>query len=195
MKNKTNPETKKMLIKRIIFLIIFSLIAVGLTVYFILNNLPKEELVIGEANKNKEKNTTEKTVYLEETYDINDLEIKEFKEKYRDLEIKYYQIDGLKDNSVEVSINYNLKNDLIKLIDEVFKEDKINVDDFTIYLTINSNFANTISLSYYVYSYKNVGEGMPAEELINTTICENYDLTTGNRIKMNDIFAKNTPMR
>ena len=38
-------------------------------------------------------------------------------------------------------------------------------------------------------------EGMPAEELINTTICENYDLTTGNRIKMNDIFAKNTPMR
>lgn len=194
-KVKMLPETKKMIIKRFIFIVLFLMITIGITVYFAITNMLKEEIII-EENEIKEiegetiDTSSEKTLDLNGTYDVNDLDISEYKENYKDLELCYYQIDGLKDESIEVKINYGLKNSLEELIDKALEENKINTENFNVYPINYSNFANTISIYYRIISYEFVDEEYI--ELLDEVICHNYDLTTGNKIMLSDIFTKNT---
>ena len=130
---------KKMLIKRIIFIILFFMIAVGITTYFIMYNLPKEKKEILVPNE-KVSESNEKTLDLNGKYDVNDLKVKKYAGDYRDVKFTYYQIDGLKDTSIQYKINYNLKKDIENLLDKWIDENLLNYDDCTIFPTLQSNF-------------------------------------------------------
>lgn len=182
MKDKLS---KKVIIRRIIFIIIFLIVAVGITYYLISKNTQNVENITFEK---KEKIPAEKTINLNETYNINDLKVKTYEEKYKDIDLQYYQIDGLKNLSIETEINYNLKKDVQIAIDEALDTDRVKKDTVSIYAHFASNFANTLSIYYNISAYDD--EAHDFKELFNKNVLENYDLTTGDKIKLNDIFTK-----
>jgi len=194
-KKEKKPVTiKKLILRRILFIIIFLLVSVGVTYYLILNAKTDKDEVIDSEKKtdivsdSKKEFKSEKTIDLDDLYNVNDLEIKLYKETYQGIKIEYYQIDGLKNNSIQTKINYNLKNDLENAIDEAINTRGVNVDNCWAYSTISSSFANTISIYSYVYSYGD--ESNNYEKYFMKYVTENYDLTTGNKIKLNDIFIE-----
>ena len=85
----------------------------------------------------------EKTLDESETYDLNKLKTVLCKEDYQDLEIEYYQIDGLKDKKIETEINKHLKNDLEAFVDQALKAGKVNQENFNLNAIVNSNYSNT----------------------------------------------------
>jgi hypothetical protein len=203
-KSKKNKEKKpvtfkQMIIRRLIFIVIFLIIAILITVYFVSFNKKdkkdKEEL---DNNKVENVDTMQSQVHQglidldNDTYNINDLNIIQYSGEYDGLEYDYYQIDGLSDNSIEVSINYCLKNDIEKSIQKAIDENKINRDNFSVSIYLASNFANTISISYTINSYNYDENTYEADYLYNDYIGENFDLTTGNRIEITDIFTEDT---
>ena len=134
----------------------------------------------------------EKTLDESETYDLNKLKTVLCKEDYQDLEIEYYQIDGLKDKKIETEINKYLKNDLEAFVDQALKAGKVNQENFNVNAIVNSNFSNTLSISYDVFSYLPLSEEEEPEVLLDECITENFDLTTGEKIKLKDLFAEDT---
>ena len=124
---------KKIILKRLIFLIVFFDIAVGITYILINNNMPVVSETADIPQQIEPAATDIKTVSLDETYDLNDLKLTEyttviegrnFESNYNadtgefiitgnaDVNIPYFQIDGLLDENIEISINYSLKNDI-----------------------------------------------------------------------------------
>ena len=198
-----NTNLAKMILIRLIFLIIIAFIASCVTMYFIKqNDANKEEKVVIQENKiqtnqvvePKSTSETEETINLNDTFDLNDLRISLLKEKYLGVEIEYFKIDGLKDQNIQKEINYTLKNDIKDFVEKAKDEDKIAQENFYIYAYINSSFANTLSLTYYVSSYilqtNEDGSVKKQEELLNEYIPENFDLTTGEKITVNDLFTQ-----
>lgn len=187
---------------RIIFILVFCIIAIAITWYLIQNHttnmVPQNSIEMPEVKNEVEATTNikstkqEKTINLDDTYALNKLKTIFCKEDYRGLEIQYYQIDGLKDGVIEDKINQHLKNDLQDLIDEAIMQDKINKKNFDVFAVVNSNFANTLSITYHVSSYRPVDGKEEQEELLDDYIAENFDLTTGERIKLNDLFTEDT---
>jgi len=121
----------------------------------------------------KTNNRVEKGIDLYGTYDQNDLLINELVETYKDVEIKIPKIDGLKDSNVEKLINKDIYNRVYGLLKGY---SNINYANFY----TRSNFANTISISYHVGS-----------DTKNEQIYLNYNLVTGKKLKLEDLFIKN----
>lgn len=197
---------KKIILKRLIFLIVFFDIAVGITYILINNNMTIVSETTDTPQQVESASADIKTVNLDETYDLNDLKLTEyttvieernFESNYNtdtgefiitgnaDVNIPYFQIDGLLDENIEMSINYSLKNDIETKVNEI-----LDSDDFSSDLTVSnikySNFANTLSIYYYIYYIDK------EDRNIFVYIPENFDLNTGNRIKLNDVII-NTP--
>lgn len=188
-KNKNTSSLKNMIVKRLIIIIVFLLVMIGITYYFV--STSDKNPIISFIEKKQAKNTepasNEKVLSLSDTYNENDLNIKSYKEIYKNIEVEYYQIDGLKDDSIEIQINYNLKKDLENAIDEALENSK-STNSIDIFSNIDGNFANTISIYYNIYVYD---EENDYEIVFRKNIPENYDLTTGNRIKLKDMFTQN----
>lgn len=179
---------KKYVIISIVFLIIFTSFSIGITAFLILNNKPSDTISNLQAQTNSTEKITQKTAKLDEKYNLNDIKITEYTEKIDEQEFKYIQIDGLKDEEIEISINYNLKNDIKTKLSEIITSDNYNGDLYC-YSFITGNFANVFSMYYYIdYKTKN-------DDVSSTNICENYDLTTGNRLKLNDVIIDTQEMR
>ncbi len=192
--------TKQMVIRRLIFIVIFLILASVVTTYLIINknsnskelhneNKPLQDVDNKENKKNKNKSLIDLKT---DTYNMNNLDIVLYKEKYQDIDINYYQIDGLLDNGIEVSINYSLKHDVEETVDKILNDSKITKDSIIVTPFLNSNFANTLSIYYNVLASNYSKELETYEYFVEEFVVENFDLTTGNKIKMNDIFTEGT---
>lgn len=199
-KKEKKPVTmKQLIIRKLMIIFAFALMSIGITTFLIIykpvpedpkKDVPKIDIV---QEKEKEKVKHEGLINLDkDTYNLNDLKVTEFEEEFQGLKINYYQIDGLINKSIQASINYNLKNDLEVAVTNAIKENKVIDDSFYCYCYLSSNFANTLSIYYSIVSDVYNTSKDEHELLLNENIVENYDLTTGERIRFNDVFTDDT---
>ncbi len=212
--NEENPNNEKkiitfknLLIKRILFIIIFAIIAGGITSYLVIKNRPtvntnsnsdmlsQTPINDNEVPKNTGKNHISLINYDTDTFNYNDLKITEvIEENYKDYggkSISYLQIDGLKDKSIQDKINYHLENDLKQALSQAktngyFKDEAISKGNCIIYSLPVSSFANTLSVHYQLF------EIIDGNNSWSNYIPENYNLITGEQITFQDMFTDDT---
>lgn len=187
MKNNENLSIKKILFHRFIFILIFAIIAIGITSFFIIKNKPveieEEETIGGLVDPQEQVQVTEdeKTIDANGTYNENAIEAKTYTMDIQGRPIEYLQIDGLKDESIEIKINQEMKstiqNDVQKFID------KGPSSEVYTYTMMTANFANVLS----IYSHVSASFGENNWEYAENYF--NFDLTTGNKIELTDIFS------
>lgn len=118
-------------------------------------------------------------------YNQNDLKIINENVKYKELEYQSLRISGLKNKEIENKINAEFAD-----VENNFRERVLAAsgENSNMYLTsyVNANYSNILSVSFYASksnsNYRNE---------INIHKFLNYDLTTGNQIKIEDIFVPN----
>ena len=187
---KKGHETRNM----IIFLSIFAIICIGITVICILKNkknvsLNQNTQIVDSKNQNSNNNSddTPGISSIQDTYYENYLKIinvnftdgtKKSDGKYQ-VEGNYIQIDGLKDVELQQKINDYIKDKIMNLYDKNSTSEYINI-----YTNCTANFANVLSISSYKYDENNL-----------KNIGINIDLSTGNEIKFNDLFKKDAGIK
>ena len=200
-KKEKKPVTlKSLIIKRLIFVILFLLVAIGVTAYLVIANpFAKEEEEpepVQEEIDNEvptlSRNHVSLLNYDTDTFDYNELKIYEMKETFEDHEISYYQIDGLKNASIEEKINSHLKIDLENAIIEAQNNGNIRENRFNVWTYNTSSFANTLSICYTIYSYDFDDDDPNVSYQWYGYVPENYDLTTGNNLQIQDLFTDDT---
>lgn len=181
---------KKLVLTRLLFIIIFSVLVVGITFYLADQNTSNSETmkeisnvsnntVINQEDDTKETNT-EKTVDLNGTYDKNPIRINYHTMDISGNEIEYIQIDGLKDDNIEIDINYNIKKSIEEVAKELYAENPNVTFDSGNY--VHANFANILSINSYVYTYND--DYSNYEELYF-----NYNLIDGTELTIDDVFT------
>lgn len=178
---------------KIIFVTIFSFICLIVTSVLILyQNIDIEEKsqeVIQEEISKVSNKKDVPGIDPKGTYNQNDLKIQEKSATQEKVEVRYFQISGLKNKDVENKINkeiemaaLNCYKDEVKDLDEV-----INV---SVSMWETANFANTISfeLSYTAKIDDNDDGFYQGIQGIN------YDLNTGEKITIDKIFTSDAPV-
>lgn len=177
---------------KVISVTIFSIICIAITAILIAYQSIEIEEKNQEIVEKVSKETKEKDVQginLKGTYNQNDLIIKEKSVTLEKVEIRYYQISGLKNKGVENKINkeieqlaLNCYKDKIKNLNEV-----VNIQ---ISMWEASNFADTISfeLSYYAKIDND------DDDFYQGTQGLNYDLNTGEKITIDKVFTSDAPI-
>ena len=155
----------------LIVLVIFTLASVGVTYTLIRNSTSN----VYKENTNNQEINVEKGIDLYGTYDENDLLINDLIETFSGEEIKIPQIEGLKNKQIEEKINQDIYSGCLNYIE---KNATKFVDFSQMYTSydVMSNFSNIISINYYMN--------------VNTYLHLNYNLLTGERLKLEDIFVK-----
>ncbi len=154
---------KKTVVISVIALVLFTLLAVGITGGLIV----ADKLLPGEITVKKEPG-----IDIYGTFDENDLIIEPVKEMSGETEIHIPRISGLKNKEVQDKVN----GDIYKRVQKALS--RYSVIDYANYY-VRGNFANVISISY------NVSGGEKYEQL-----CLNYELVNGNELKLQDLFAE-----
>lgn len=116
-------------------------------------------------------------------YNQNDLKIVQENVKYKDLEYQSLRINGLKNKEIENKINAELAD-----VENNFRERALSAsgENSNMYLTsyVNANYSNILSVSFYASkSNSNYRNELNIHKFLN------YDLTTGNQIKIEDVFV------
>ena len=178
---------------KIIFVIIFSLVCIAITAVLILyHNIDIEEKVeenTQEIVENKNNVKDVKGIDLRGTYNQNNIKIEEKSAKQEKAEIRYLQISGLKNKTIENKINKEIKSvaltcyrDEIKDLDEV-----INI---SVSMWEAANFSNTISFELnYTAKIDDDDDGF-----YQGVQGLNFDLNTGERITIDKIFTSDVPI-
>lgn len=208
----TDKNIKNNKKKTIIFLIIFSIICIGITSFAIfykksnsniltIKNEIAEVQVVDEKQKEFEQDESGVENLLQ-TYNCNDLEI--VTQYYNDYEViiqdvknlyvKYLEIKGLKDKKIEEKINNEIKDKSFEILEKSKKyiEDP-NVDSIGVNVYCCANFSNIISIkldtniSYKEYDYES---SYPEK-----TIGLNYNLVTGEKIEFKDLFTNTASVK
>ena len=156
---------KKLIIGLLIFLTIFALTAVGIT-YLSIQNANKPDII----------QSNETGIDLYGTYDQNDLTINKLKETYNDIEIEIPELLGLKNTNVQKKINQDIKARIYEALEGL--TDIRYANFYT-----RANFANVISISYYI-GIENSSEH----------ITLNYNLVDGERLKVEDLFVSDADL-
>lgn len=175
----------------IIFLIVFSIVCIGITMFFIFKNNNHKINNIMENVKNNATNKSEQNndivsgvVSLNDTYVENALKISKVKFDLDGNNTEkgiYIQFDGLKNVELQQNINENIKNKLIEWCNSN-NEKKVTYFD----VNCTANFANVISIKGVKYFSSNTKPDF---------FVMNIDLTTGNEIKFNEMFTKNAGIK
>lgn len=193
LNNKKGKSKDKILI---IFLIIFTILAISITIVAIditnhqkiqENNLLEEEKIQEKPNGDVAEDEANLVVALTDTYDTNAIEIKDYwyldgiiksdEEVKQDTSFNennykkcatFIQIQGLKNKEVEKNINQEIKSKVIENME-------INKN---VYVIVWGNFANVLSMTIE----SNIGEEYD-------TMALNYRLDTGEKIKFEDLFT------
>jgi len=182
--------------KIILFLIIFTIICIAVTLF-----------AIKYTNQSKATSSPSNPVQitddglgiksLTEQYDENNLKIIEVSDKkgnrtpkyewdtnINKLNIDYIKIDGLKNEEIENKIN----KEIMVLVYSLYNDSELNnpeIDYMQIYTTCEANFGNTLSICIN----KSIFYVDNAAEFNSTNYSLNYDLTTGNHLKFADLFT------
>lgn len=173
---------EKVDVKKMFFgLVIFTICAVLITSLLIFLNLHSSSTNYesGKVALNLEVVGTKKN----QRYNQNDLKIVQENVKYKELEYQSLRISGLKNKKIENKINAELEE-----VENEFRERVLAAsgDNSNMYLTsyVQANYSNILSVSFFASksnsNYRNE---------INIHKFLNYDLTTGNQLKIEDVFT------
>ena len=175
---------------KIILVIIFSIICVTTTTLLIIyQNIDIEEKTdnIEETDIKKEKDVS--GINLNGTYDQNDLEVEEKQISLEKVEIKYYQISGLKNKKIQENIN----NELEEIAKNIYKEkikDLNKVTNVSVNSWVSGNFANILSID--ISFYAKIDDD--SDDFYTDSKCINYDLNTGEKIEFKELFTSDAPI-
>ena len=179
------------------FLIIFSIILLIITIVAIIytnthknsnesqviieniERVPLEVITTSEQNVDDVEGTS-----LDDTYSNNGLECTYISDIQNNVNIYYPQISGLKDHSVEESINNQIRERINKILDSNnFKNNSDESADVKAYVT--ANFADVLSVKISVKFNKNFGKCYGVS----------YKLDSGERIKISELFTGEAPKK
>lgn len=177
---------------KIIFVTIFSVICLVTTAMLIVyHNIDIEEK--NEENQQEVATVTDEQnipgIDLKGTYNQNDLIIEEKAVTQEKIEIRYLQISGLKDKTVQDKINKEIEQIAINCYKE--KVENLNqVINIQVGMWEASNFSNTISFELsYTAKIDDDDDGY-----YQGFLGLNYDLNTGNKVTIDKIFTADAPI-
>ena len=177
---------------KVIFVLIFSIICIIITalliVYQNIDIEEKSEEIVQEITKeDNEKDVP--GIDLKGTYNQNDLIIEEKSITLEKIEVRYLQIKGLKNKTIEEKINKEIQQIALNCYKEEIK-DLNEVININVSMWEASNFANTISFELtYVAKIDDDDDGFyQGYKGIN------YDLNTGEKITFDKIFISDVPI-
>lgn len=176
-----------------IFVIIFSIVCIIATsiivMYKRIDIKDDNEEEISDNEKTEDTvSVEEKGIDLKGKYNQNDLKITEKRATKERVEITYFQIEGLKNQEIQNKINKEIEIEALNGYKEYIDLDKVVNASISLYET--ANFSNILSLS--AYSWGKTDDD--SDNVINVQKGITYDLNTGNRIKLEDLFTANAPM-
>lgn len=179
---------KEVSIKKLVVLLSsFIVIAVMITTALIMTNKAGS---FTDVSSGEEKNKSNHEMVIgtkkNQRYNQNDLKIIYQDTNYEGLEYKTLRINGLKNKEIENKINKELE----EIEDEIRKKlVSASGEQENAYLSsnVNANYSNILSVTFY--GSKSDSNYVPQ---INIEKFLNYDLTTGNKIKLEDLFLPGT---
>lgn len=173
--------------KIIISLIVFAIISITITAILIIqkNNTsaPNQEITSGDVNIAVKHDKIIGTK-INQKYNQNDLEIIETQMQEDGLEYVSIRISGLKNKEIENKINEDIAREEASLKENVLSNEMGEYDSRYLNEYVNANFSNVLSLAFYGSKY-----GSNSRNQLNESRYLNYDLTTGNRLKLEDLFV------
>lgn len=179
---------KEVSIKKLVVLLSsFIVIAVMITTALIMTNKAGSFTDVSSGEE-KNKSNHERVIGTKKSqkYNQNDLKIIYQDTNYEGLEYKTLRINGLKNKEIENKINKELE----EIEDEIRKKlVSASGEQENAYLSsnVNANYSNILSVTFY--GSKSDSKYVPQ---INIEKFLNYDLTTGNKIKLEDLFLPGT---
>ena len=179
---------KEVSIKKLVVLLSsFIVIAVMITTVLIMTNKAGSFTDVS-SGEGKNKSNHERVIGTKKNqkYNQNDLKIIYQDTNYEGLEYKTLRINGLKNKEIENKINKELE----EIEDEIRKKlVSASGEQENAYLSsnVNANYSNILSVTFY--GSKSDSKYVPQ---INIEKFLNYDLTTGNKIKLEDLFLPGT---
>lgn len=179
---------KEVSIKKLVVLLSsFIVIAVMITTALIMTNKAGSFTNVSSGEE-KNKSNHERVIGTKKNqkYNQNDLKIIYQDTNYEGLEYKTLRINGLKNKEIENKINKELE----EIEDEIRKKlVSASGEQENAYLSsnVNANYSNILSVTFY--GSKSDSNYVPQ---INIEKFLNYDLTTGNKIKLEDLFLPGT---
>ena len=191
-KKEKKPKTlKRIIYGRIIFIIIVMAIVVGTVYYFVMqnneknNNTQKDNIVEKVKEIAKEEDTKYSAVDLDGSYYTNPLKCEtktEENSNFDGKELKYIEIDGLKDKKLQEEINQKIRDNIDDFVQTTLEKNP-EVLSFETSAVVEGNFANIISIEYIVTienkgnNYKYYTKGI------------NYNLVNGEKLKLEDVLG------
>lgn len=173
--------------KIIISLIVFAIISITITAILIIqkNNTsaPNQGSTSGDVNIAVKHDKIIGTK-INQKYNQNDLEIIETQMQEDGLEYVSIRISGLKNKEIENKINEDIAREEASLKENVLSNEMGEYDSRYLSEYVNANFSNVLSLAFYGSKY-----GSNSRNQLNESRYLNYDLTTGNRLKLEDLFV------
>lgn len=179
---------KEVSIKKLVVLLSsFIVIAVMVTTALIMTNKAGSFTDVSSGEE-KNKSNHERVIGTKKNqkYNQNDLKIIYQDTNYEGLEYKTLRINGLKNKEIENKINKELE----EIEDDIRKKlVSASGEQENAYLSsnVNANYSNILSITFY--GSKSDSKYVPQ---INIEKFLNYDLTTGNKIKLEDLFLPGT---
>lgn len=180
-----------------IFLIIFSalllLITIGAILYKKFNTgSNSSQIIIESAQKVPDLNSSDvtaqnsnsKKLTLSDNYSNNGLTYRTVRDEGKDIDVEYIQISGLKDDSVQESINSQIRERINKILDSNnFKKNS----DGTAYVktSIEANFSDVLSVKIFVQFRENFYKSYGL----------NFRLSNGEKIKLDNLFTYDAPKK
>lgn len=178
---------------KVISVVIFSVICIITTILLILyknieiNDTDGTDITEQTSDTSKKKDVS--GIDLNGTYNQNDLVVKEVEVTKEEVEIRYLQISGLKNKTIENQINKELEEVALNW----YKEEIKNLDEVVnVYVSMwnHANFSNTISFEIYYMARTDYDNG----KFYQGTKCLNYNLNTGEKIQVNQLFTSDAPI-
>ena len=129
-------------------------------------------------------NSNSKKLTLSDNYSNNGLTYRTVRDEGKDIDVEYIQISGLKDDSVQESINSQIRERINKILDSNnFKKNS----DGTAYVktSIEANFSDVLSVKIFVQFRENFYKSYGL----------NFRLSNGEKIKLDNLFTYDAPKK
>lgn len=176
---------------KIIFVVIFSIICITVTIFLVLYkniDIENDENTINEEVASDEKEIVA-GIDLNGKYNQNDILIEEKRATQEKVESTYYQISGLKNKTIENKINREIEQVALNCYKDQIK-DLNEVVNVSVYVYNTANFGNTVS--FLVEYFAKVDDD--SDDVYQNVFGLNYDLTTGEKITLDNMFTQNAPI-
>ena len=182
---------------KLIFVTIFSLVCIITTALLIMYNKIDVEDVQNDnetslSTQTTEQNNTEQGIDLKGKYNQNDIEIIGKQSSQDKIEISYFQIEGLKNKTIQNKINKEIENITFNSYKE--KINLSNVNNLSVSTSCTANYGNILSLNVYCWGRANQNIEGQNNDIIDIEKGMNFDLNTGNKIEFRQFFTNNAPM-